>query len=237
MQWLDVAARAVFLGRDLRQLRQQSRGHGAVYERRDAGSLQRTSWIPVDGGMHFIISTQTASSSTTLQFTNLPTSYNTLFLNCTGVVTGSNGQQLQLIVGEGAGPTWETGSHHTLSNIWAGGGSTGVQAGTTGTDLLEESGISNTIPTSYKIYIDNTASSSLYKDVSYVASAGGGTIYTQSGWGYWNNDTNPITGFELVGISATFSGTCSLYGMNRVLGYCVRTVLLWRGAKVTLFDQ
>ena len=39
-----------------------------------------TSWI-ADGGMT-LISTQTASASASLQFTNLPTSYNTLFINC-----------------------------------------------------------------------------------------------------------------------------------------------------------
>src|SRR5271157_2925205 len=39
----------------------------------------------LDSNMHFI-STQTASSSASLQFTNLPTSYNTLFLNCAGLL-------------------------------------------------------------------------------------------------------------------------------------------------------
>jgi hypothetical protein len=45
----------------------------------------------------------------------------------------------------------------------------------------------------------------------------GGAAYGQdlmyAGW--WNNDTNPITGFELVGNSSTIkAGTCSLYGMK-----------------------
>ena len=43
-----------------------------------------TSWQAV-GGMT-LISTQTASASASLQFTSLPTSYNTLFLNCAGLL-------------------------------------------------------------------------------------------------------------------------------------------------------
>jgi hypothetical protein len=54
-----------------------------------------TSWIPIDSGMHFI-STQTASSSTSLQFTNLPTSYNTLFLNCAGLLMGTDATTLRV---------------------------------------------------------------------------------------------------------------------------------------------
>ena len=43
---------------------------------------------------------------------------------------------------------------------------------------------------------------------------GGGSPGTIIAAGYWNNDTNPITGLELVMSAGTFSGTCGLYGMN-----------------------
>ena len=70
-----------------------------------------TSWI-ADGGMT-LISTQTASASASLQFTSLPTSYNTLFLNCASLVVSANGTNVNFFVGESAGPTWKTGAHYT----------------------------------------------------------------------------------------------------------------------------
>src|SRR6478609_6085231 len=54
-----------------------------------------TNWIgwggaSISGGSMTLISTQTASASASLQFTNLPTSYNTLFLNCTGLLVSAS---------------------------------------------------------------------------------------------------------------------------------------------------
>jgi hypothetical protein len=65
------------------------------------------------GGGLTLISTQTASASASLQFTSLPTTYNTLFLNCAGIIDAAFGNNLLIRVGEGAGPTWETGAHYT----------------------------------------------------------------------------------------------------------------------------
>ena len=52
-------------------------------------------------------------------------------------------------------------------------------------------------------------------DINQVSFAGS-TLYSVHGGGYWNNDTNPITGIEIVasGGGTISSGTCSLYGMN-----------------------
>jgi hypothetical protein len=73
-----------------------------------------------------LISTQTASASASLQFTNLPTTYNTLFLNCTGLLTSSNSATVRLNVGEGSGPTWETGAYYTVDIYYVGGGGIGL---------------------------------------------------------------------------------------------------------------
>jgi hypothetical protein len=70
-----------------------------------------------------LLATQTASSSAALQFTNLPTSYNTLFLNCSSLLVSNGSTTLLFQVGEGAGPTRETGSNY-LSN--------GIQVATSG---------------------------------------------------------------------------------------------------------
>lgn len=127
-----------------------------------------------------------------------------------------------VLVGEGAGPTWETGPHYTeveLGNDANGSGPWGwgqTNAGALeGTDALP-----TTFSASIKIYIDNVGSSSLYKIArTYVTEE----KHSQSdlfiewhGANYWNNDTNPITGLEVAaaGGGTIASGTCSLYGMN-----------------------
>jgi len=167
-----------------------------------------------------LISTQAASNSASLQFTNLPTNYNTLFLNCAGLLTSSNSVNYQLFVGEGAGPTWETASHYTDAAMYIDSNSGGGpgSGSSSGPDLFYIAASSTTIPTSFKIYIDNVGSSSTVKLVTWQSSyyyPGGSALYTIAGSGYWNNDTNPITGLEIVGNGGNIaSGTCSLYGMN-----------------------
>jgi hypothetical protein len=177
-----------------------------------------TSWIPIDSGMHFI-STQTASSSASLQFTNLPTSYNTLFLNCAGLMVSSASSLILFRVGEGAGPTWETSGNYRSAWNDCGTAGCGSNYGTSATDAFDSNiGYNTTIPSSIKVYIDNIGSSSLYKTITWNATTGftGPTsFYGYSGWAYWANDTNAVTGIELVTASGTItSGTCSLYGMN-----------------------
>jgi hypothetical protein len=64
-----------------------------------------TTWQAV-GGMT-LISTQTASASASLLFTTAAStfsnSYNTLFLNCSGLLLTATGHNIALNVGEGAG--------------------------------------------------------------------------------------------------------------------------------------
>jgi hypothetical protein len=183
------------------------------------------SWIPIDSGMHFI-ATQTASSSANLQFTNLPTSYNTLVLNCSGLIMSNSTTSPQIIIGEGAGPTWETGAHYTDVEVveWNGGGLNPTYT-TTGTDIINMtgSGWSTTTPFSIKAYIDNVGSSTLYKNVTfqYIFNTSNESWGYNTGGGYWNNDKNAVTGLSVTttgvtsGDTGTFtSGTCSLYGMN-----------------------
>lgn len=181
-----------------------------------------TSWVAYGGGigsgaMSFI-STQTASNSASLQFTNLPTSYNTLFLNCSGIFVSSNGTTLIFRVGEGAGPTWETGAHYTDLLNWEMIGGGGTNQTTTSTDLFNGGAWSSTFPVSLQAYAYNVGSSSLYKNISINEeqfSTAAVSYVTLTGWGYWNNDTNPITGLQLLPASGNItSGTCSLYGMN-----------------------
>jgi hypothetical protein len=180
-----------------------------------------TSWIPIDGGMHFI-STQTASSSASLQFSgaNWSSGYNTLFLNCTGLLVSTSPAYLELVVGEGATPTWEAGSHYTNIRTynWVNGGGPGGGT-TTATDILNwvsGAATSTSIPNALKVYIDDVGSSSIYKMATYhLLNYDSSAQYEIIGSSYWNNDTNPITGLEVITSAGNItSGTCSLYGMN-----------------------
>jgi hypothetical protein len=56
------------------------------------------------GGGLTLISTQTASNSASLQFTSLPTSYNTLFLNCSNVIASAKTLPRFFVL---EGDTWE----------------------------------------------------------------------------------------------------------------------------------
>jgi hypothetical protein len=200
--------------------------HAGMVQYTSGGVLEAcngTSWIPIDGGMHFI-STQTASSSASLQFTNLPTSYNTLFLNCVGLLVSATNSYLELQVGEGAGPTWETGAHYTVVGAYddmsgSGSNSPAITGGVTETDLTGTCtgcSFTTTQPELLRAYIDNIGSSSIVKNVQWsVFDEEGSRWYNHWGMSFWNNDTNPVTAIQVtVGNGNITSGTCSLYGMN-----------------------
>jgi hypothetical protein len=183
-----------------------------------------TQWMSMGGigtgGPVTLISTQTASSSASLQFTNLPTSYNTLFLNCTGLLVSSSSTAILLRVGEGPGPTWETGSNYSIARVWSSTSGSGGSTGSTNSaaDVFGSGGGSSTVPQTIKAYIDNVGSSSLYKNIfaeTALYSDAVGSLFNVEENASWYNDTNPITGLQLAASTGTIvSGTCTLYGMN-----------------------
>jgi hypothetical protein len=184
-----------------------------------------TGWVAMGaagggGGGLTLISIQTASSSASLQFTSLPTSYNTLFLNCAGLLTSTN-TPIYYYVGEGTGGSfaWETSSNYQIAGAYASvnNSGSGFNSGTGVSDLTKASTSqdSTSIPMSIKMYIDNVGVSGIYKMAFYTLNVYVGQEYWVSNLGYWAGDTNPITGLEVIPGSGTItSGTCSLYGMN-----------------------
>ena len=176
-----------------------------------------TNWQAV-GGMT-LIATQTASGAATIQFSgaNWSSNYNTLFLNCEGLIESNNtGLAFNLCVAEGAGPTWETGGngYSETQNYFSDTGGGGSLGGTAG-NCLGAFANSTTRPKSIKVYIDNVGSSSVYKLIRYTTYEGESTTaYFGQSSGYYNADKSPITGFEFMVTSGNIaSGTCSLYGM------------------------
>jgi hypothetical protein len=181
----------------------------------------------------FLISVQNANSSSALQFTTSTgtwsTSYNTLFLNCEGLFGSVSGETLAMEVGESAAG-WETGAHYTLVE----------EGATTASDVLSTYMLGMTTtgaPTNLQAYIDNPGSSTVIKPIAVFLSGGNSTTGNNVGstccgydeaavfddpngndWfvsGWWNSDTNALTGIELVPSSGNIkSGTCSLYGIQ-----------------------
>ena len=183
-----------------------------------------SSWVPMDSGMH-LISSQTVSGATTLAYSgsNWSSSYNTLILSCPNLTESSDGGGEYFLVGEGGGPTWETGAHYINNQLVYENGAAGSFTYTTGATaipgtpgLVASGGITSVI-----LQIFDVGSSIVYKLVNYnyystkdYYSTPSGSLAAIQGQTYWNNDTNAITGIELVeGGGGGFSGTCTLYGM------------------------
>jgi hypothetical protein len=176
-------------------------------------------------GSMTLIATQTANNSPSLQFTNLPSSYYTVFLDCNGLITSSDSVVPTVYVGEGPTPTWETGSHYAGIGEFSYGNLVGCNNNSGGiSNIFHCNGTikaSPAVPVSIKGTINNVSSSSLYKMMDLTEN---GYWPAESGLfsfhviGFWNADTNPVTGLEVAATEvtgATFvSGQCSLYGLS-----------------------
>lgn len=162
-----------------------------------------------------LLATLTANSSSSLQFTNIPNNYNSWLLNCTGLLGSVSGTTLKLEVGESTG--FETSAHYTES----------YASVTTASDLIDGlmPGLNTaTDPAWIQVFLDNPGVSGVIKPVAIFFGGGESgsstgdtylTVNTSYIGGWWNSDTNPITGIELVANSThtITSGSCSLYGL------------------------
>jgi hypothetical protein len=170
-----------------------------------------------------LISTQTASGTASLQFTGLPSTYNTVFLNCAGLLLSAD-EAILVQVGAGATPTWKTSNNYSMSSIYTATAfdDSSVFNTTTNNDLTGGALFSDsaTNPLSLKLYLDNIGSSSITKLATYSTAgskdspASSYGIYTITGMGFWKGDTNPVTAIRLITTGGNITaGTCSLYGM------------------------
>jgi hypothetical protein len=188
----------------------------------------------------FLIGSISANNSASLQFTGATwsTSYNTLFLNCQGLFGSASGEYLAMQVGESTPTTWKTTAHYVQISADGAGLSDILSNEVLG---MTTTGA----PTYLQAYIDNPGSSTVKKMIDVfigggitttAVQGGGGTFVAStccgydyaafsdtagvganfwSNSGYWTNDTNALTGIELVPSSGTIaSGTCSLYGLQ-----------------------
>jgi hypothetical protein len=166
------------------------------------------------------IATVNATGATTLRFTgaNWSNKYNTLFVNCEGLLVSVANDAIDAYIGEGSPVTWQgDGPDGNSVSSYA---STQDLKNTGAGDLFDGNwqSPSTAYPASLKFFINNPGSSTAYKMV-YVVEYGFGSSTTNGGessdLGWWTADTNPLTGFELEdGDGGNIkAGTCSLYGM------------------------
>ena len=184
-----------------------------------------TNWMSMSGGgpgtgPMSLISTQTASASASLQFTNLPTSYYTLFLDCNQIVTGTGLLELQF--GEGATPTWETASYKYSYNYRSTSNAASGAASTSAAGILISGSANNGTNAAQvvtaKVYINNVGDLSFYKQVVGLSTSWDNStvLYPWIAGGAYVGDHNAITGLKVLVSDGTnmTSGQCSLYGMN-----------------------
>jgi hypothetical protein len=167
-----------------------------------------------------LISTQTASGSAALQFTNLPTAtYSKFFLNCSGVEPATNGVNFVYQVGEGATPTWEAAGYYG-SYLYSFNGSTGASVfSNAGLFSLQLAGsVSNTSSSlTLQLWISNLTSTTDVKPITFISGYEdtGPTHNSASGGGSYANDVNAVTAIRVLFSSGNVAlGACSLYGSN-----------------------
>jgi hypothetical protein len=170
------------------------------------------------GGAMTLVSTQNASTSATLQWTNLSGSY---ILTYDFLLSDTNAQNLTLQVGEGAGPTWKTTGSYQWAGVRVRGSTdlTGVAATNDSSISLSGENVSSAatggvsgmarIPA-----LQNTGSvKTIIADSGYFNGTG---ICRSSITGYWNGDTNAITGLRLLFTTGNIlSGSASLYSIGQ----------------------
>ena len=162
-----------------------------------------------------LISTQTASTSASLQWTGLGSTYNTYMLDCNGLSMTTSGVSLEMQVGEGS-TTWENGAHYTYS-MYANGSSSSA---TNGTSILMASALAATTTASSATtaYIRNVSNTSIWKTVTFESgyySTSSNSPISSTGCGAWAGDTGAITAIQILPSSSTIkSGQCSLYGLG-----------------------
>jgi hypothetical protein len=190
-----------------------------------------TTWMAMGaigstGGL-MLISTQAASNSASLQFTNLPT-YNTFLLNCNGLQPSVNYASLELQFGEGSTPTWETSSY--AYSIFDANDSNndgyGMEASSSASGIfLDWAGgnvsDSSTAEENLQVWINNISTTGIHHAINDTGIFFTGTAtYVQifQAAGAYLGDTNAITAIRVLyggGNSGNITaGQCSLYGMN-----------------------
>lgn len=183
-------------------------------------------WQTPSGGDWVLLSTATASASSTIDFTGITSAYSMCVIVYENVVASINGSLIFLRVGTGGGPTYQTGASDYawgFSGFYLSGTATGTTATTTGDgddDHIRVGTADNTVAAGNsfgRIYISNPSNATLYKDIQFTSTyvVTGTPLYVWiSGEGYYKSAT-AVTALRLYPDAGTFTtGNFYLFGLQ-----------------------
>ena len=181
------------------------------------GTSASPTWTTPSSGAISLISTQTVSSATSIQWTGL-SDYDSYFIILHNIYTSSNNYQLQLQVGYGTTPTYITSNYNTAKTQNQNGTLTGNSNVTTAQFIIAENG-------TYNSSSGNGTSGFLYLNgfISGVNTTFNGKVsYSYNSYGYpemddfggWLTDTSVKTAIRIRQQFSNITGTASLYGIS-----------------------
>jgi hypothetical protein len=169
-----------------------------------------------------LVSSQTVAAGAAIQFTGL--SGNAAYkMLCHGINPATTNVHLQLQVGEGGTPTWETGGSYWVAGLAnnSSGAASAVFAGETATGILLDWSATNTLSgatqlAQFEITFADLANIAGYKGFDFVGHYLNTSSHSNSTFGYgaWHGDTGAITALQLMASSGNISGTCNLYQLS-----------------------
>jgi hypothetical protein len=161
------------------------------------------------------IGNQTVSAGASIAFTGLAT-YTNYQLVCTGVFPATNATTINIQVGEGGTPTWETSSYfYARITISSQGTTVSGNVSEASAGVLVVTGNTNTIAASasFVAYIMNATSTNTTKMINLQVNELDGHVFPSYGGGAYTGDTNAITAVRVIAATGNISGNCTLYGM------------------------
>lgn len=169
------------------------------------------------GGLN-LIATQTASSSSTIDFSgNITSSYDNYLIILNGI-TSTSAITMSMRFGTGGTPTWQSTNYLGCAQYFNAINQTLSNTGTTGILLIDSALNANQVISGYVwLYNMNETASSSFKytnfNINYRNSSSVVTNYT--GTSSWQ-DTTVVTSVRFFPSTGTFAqGTYKLYGLNQ----------------------
>ena len=177
------------------------------------GTSASPTWTTPSSGAMSLISTQTASSSSSLTWTGL-SGYKSYFLMIDGLIV-SDSSAFYVQIGTGSTPTWITSYYlwSSYNTSYSGPGNS-YNTSDSGYDLAAGNG-SQASKFSGQVYLHNLLSSTAQKSFLSHMIFNGGAATAPITAGEWYGGTTTCTAVRLIPATGTItSGTASLYGIS-----------------------
>lgn len=171
------------------------------------------------GASWILISSQTASTSSSVSFTSLPQIYDQCEWRFTNIVPSAAGANFYLTLSENNGSSYLAANYSYQSFAWISGAS-GPNGNASASQYIINGGsnaMANTAGGSGIIDISSLGSTTLLKPISsridFIANGGAGTGVLTGG--QYNGDTGAINAANFAMSSGTFSGQIALYCLRK----------------------